>query len=223
MRKLKKIVGALLIAWAAIRWIPDSLESIQATEKYAKWLHDHSGYLHILYVHDVLLSSTCIVVGIGLIFSDTIQKELQKWRRKELEPELYDWHALAGRFDHLEKRPVPAWAEWIENLTTKEYQWTIRSAPEVTTRLCIELCKEGGRQLSQLGRLSSRFPEIARIGDEGDRWLFAVRQVAGLGKVRAETRTIEHGALRISECGEIGDVCGASRVLCQILLNDFTR
>jgi hypothetical protein len=74
MRRLKRIGGFVLLAWGVIRFIPDALESIQATAKYAKWSYDH-----LAVPRSGLLTLAIVLVGIGLIFSETIQKSIQAW------------------------------------------------------------------------------------------------------------------------------------------------
>jgi hypothetical protein len=78
MARLKKIVGFLLAVWAAIRWIPDLLESIQATEKYGRWL-----YVHFSVPRSGVLTIVILVIGLGLIFSETIEHKFRQWWSKE--------------------------------------------------------------------------------------------------------------------------------------------
>ncbi|HSY33914.1 MAG TPA: hypothetical protein VLA42_18180 [Verrucomicrobiae bacterium] len=102
----------MLVAWGIIRFIPDLLESIQATAKYGKW-----SYAHLLvFPQSALLTIVVLVIGLGLIFSDTIQKKLHEWRKPEPfitqpppEPEMFTreqkerMRSVAG----IEPTPVP--------------------------------------------------------------------------------------------------------------------
>ena len=63
----------MLLVWGVVRFIPDLLASMQATAKYAKW-----SYTHLASPHSGLLTLIVFVIGIGLIFSDTIQKSIQQ-------------------------------------------------------------------------------------------------------------------------------------------------
>jgi hypothetical protein len=78
MRTAKKIGGLLFVAWSAVRFIPDLLESIQATGKYTKWLLQH-----LAFPHSLLLTVIIFVVGMGLTFSDTIQQRIQQLYRQD--------------------------------------------------------------------------------------------------------------------------------------------
>jgi len=73
MGKIKKIAGYILTAWAIIRFVPDTLESVKTTAKYGQWLYSHGNI-----PHSSLLSVAILVVGVALIFSDTIQRLLPK-------------------------------------------------------------------------------------------------------------------------------------------------
>jgi len=73
--KGKKIAGAVLLMWAVVRFIPDTLESLQATEKYGKWL-----YVHTSVPHRVVFTAVLFLIGMGLISSDAIQRYTAKWR-----------------------------------------------------------------------------------------------------------------------------------------------
>jgi predicted nucleotidyltransferase len=70
MSKLKKLAGAILMAWAIVRYIPDTLESFEATARYGRWLYSHLGSLLIA---NWFQNSVVLLIGAGLIFSDTIQ------------------------------------------------------------------------------------------------------------------------------------------------------
>jgi hypothetical protein len=71
MSKLKKLAGAILMAWAIVRFVPDTLESFEATAKYGRWLYSHLGSL--LIANNWSQNLVILVIGAGLIFSDRIQ------------------------------------------------------------------------------------------------------------------------------------------------------
>lgn len=131
------------------------------------------------------------------------------------------WESLAARFKQLVREPMPVWAEWIYTNETKHYEWWIRHPSEVNVKMCLELCKEGGRLLLIEPNLREQFPEVSTVLDDGDRWLLAIRKVARIGKMRAEGTTASCGAVTTRQAGEIRDVSGASQVLCQMARNGF--
>lgn len=65
------------MVWGAIRFLPDLLESVQATVKYGKWV-----YAHLSAPQGFPFTIAIIVIGIGLIFSETIQARLHQWMPK---------------------------------------------------------------------------------------------------------------------------------------------
>jgi hypothetical protein len=77
MRGLRRLGGSVLMAWGAIRFLPDLLESMQATVKYGKWV-----YAHLSAPQGLPFTIAIIVIGIGLIFSETIQARLHRWMPK---------------------------------------------------------------------------------------------------------------------------------------------
>ena len=133
------------------------------------------------------------------------------------------WRSLSDRFKAIDAKPIPVWAEWIYTIETKQYEWWIRHSSEVAVKLCIELCKEGGKMLLMATEFCRRFSDVAAINDDGDRWLAGVHKVAGIGKVRGEGESVNHGVVTHSENGEIRDFPGASQVLCQMAVNGFTE
>lgn len=141
-------------------------------------------------------------------------------RQIDRRPQL--WDSLAERFKELPSEPMCVWAEWVYTFETKQLQWWVNHPSEVAVKLCIELCKEGGRLLLLEPSFRSKFADIASVSDDGDRWLFGIRKVAGIGKVRAHTlHSVSGGAEGNSEGGEIRDLPGASRLLCQMARNGF--
>jgi len=60
--------------WGAIRYLPDLLESIQATAKYGRWLYDHASA-----PRSVGLTITILVVGIALLFADSVKEHTGRW------------------------------------------------------------------------------------------------------------------------------------------------
>jgi hypothetical protein len=85
----------------------------------------------------------------------------------------------------------------------------------------IEICKEAGRLLLVEPSFRQKFPDIAKIMDDGDRWLLAICKVAKIGKVTAKLDSSSYGVVTTGEGGEINDLPGASQVLCQKALNGF--
>lgn len=73
MGKLKKCVGRTLAVWGIVTWLPDALEKYDATVKYGKWLYVHIGDGH---VSGLLWRVVVPLIGLGIIFSDTIQQLL---------------------------------------------------------------------------------------------------------------------------------------------------
>jgi len=150
----------------------------------------------------------------SITFEATVARQID--RRPQL------WEALANKFRNLVDQPIPIWGEWIYTFETGRYEWWVRHSSENAVKLCIELCKEAGRLLLAEPSFRQRFPAIAAITDDGDRWLLAVYKVAGIGKVRASNlQSSTSGGVSTSEGGEIKDLPGASQVLCQMALNGF--
>jgi hypothetical protein len=87
MARFKKIGGVVLVIWSAIRWIPDLLGSAQATAKYGKWVYEHLAHLHLVYLPSGLPNVVVLVIGIGLIFSETIQRKIHQWWNSRQETE----------------------------------------------------------------------------------------------------------------------------------------
>jgi len=133
------------------------------------------------------------------------------------------WRSLSERLKAIDAKPIPVWAEWIYTIETKQCEWWIRHPSEVAVKLCTELCKEGGKMLLLETEFCRRFSDVAAINDDGDRWLAGVHKVTGIGKVRGEGKTVNHGVVTHSENGEIRDLLGASQVLCQMAVNGFTE
>jgi hypothetical protein len=131
------------------------------------------------------------------------------------------WEAVASKFGNLTDRPIPIRAEWIYTFETKNYDWTVRHSSDTTVLLCIEICKEAGRLLLVEPSFRKKFPDVAAITDDGDRWLLAVYKAAKIGKVTAKLSSASYGVSTTAEGGEIKDLPGASKVLCQMALNGF--
>jgi hypothetical protein len=85
------------------------------------------------------------------------------------------------------------------------------------------MCKEAGLLLRAVPSFSVKLPEIAEIGDDGDRWLVGIYKIAKMGKVQAQLKSANCGTDINSEAGEIKDLPGASRTLCHMAMNDFRR
>lgn len=83
MRKIKKGLGVILATLGAIRWLPDLLESAQATQKYGLWAYKHLGVLVVnVQRGGVGITAGLLLVGGGLIFSETIQQEIRTLRNR---------------------------------------------------------------------------------------------------------------------------------------------
>jgi hypothetical protein len=149
----------------------------------------------------------------SITFESTVARQID--RRPQL------WEAVANKFRSLVDKPIPIRGEWIYTFETKRYEWWVRHPSDTDVKLCIEICKEAGRLLLVESSFRKKFPEIAAVTDDGDRWLLAVFKVAGIGKVTAKLSSSTYGVATTGEGGEIKDLPGASRVLCQMVLNGF--
>lgn len=135
------------------------------------------------------------------------------------------WQSLSDRFKAVDAKPIQVWANWIYTIETKQYLWQMEPAAssQVAVKMCIELCKEGGKLLLAEPEFCRQFPEVAALSDHGDRWLVGIQKVAGIGKSSRTGTSVLHGVVTHSEGGEIQDVPGASQVLCQIAVNGFSE
>jgi pyrimidine deaminase RibD-like protein len=134
------------------------------------------------------------------------------------------WASLSDRFKAIDAKPIPVWADWIYTIETKQYLWQMNpSSSEVAVKMCIELCKEGGKMLLAESEFCRKFPEVAALSDHGDRWLVGIQKAAGIGKVSRTGTSVLHGVVTHSEGGDIRDVPGASQVLCQMAVNGFSE
>jgi hypothetical protein len=140
-------------------------------------------------------------------------------RQIDRRPQL--WEAVANKFRSLSDKPIPIRGEWIYTFETRHYQWSVRHPSDTAVKLCIEICKEAGRLLLADPSFRQKFPDIAAITDDGDRWLLAIYKVAKIGKVTAKLNSSTYGVVTTGEGGEINDLPGASQVLCQMALNGF--
>lgn len=131
------------------------------------------------------------------------------------------WQSLADRFGQLENKPVPIWGEWILTIETSQYQWWIRHSSEVAVKMCLELCKEGGKSLLAEPSFILKFPRIAAITDDGDRWCSGVHLIAGIGKKTSDGASSQPGRVVHTEGGVVKDLPKASQVLCQMARNGF--
>jgi hypothetical protein len=84
-KTIKKVVGGMITLFGFIRWLPDILESTLATQKYGLWLYKHIGVFLVI-PPGKLVTLTILIIGIGLIFSETIQEEIRKLRNRKLAP-----------------------------------------------------------------------------------------------------------------------------------------
>lgn len=152
-------------------------------------------------------------------FDGSITYESTVARQIDRRPEL--WEAVANKFKSFVDKPIPIRGEWIYTFETKHYQWSVRHSSDTAVKLCIEICKEAGRLLLAEPSFRQKFPDIAAVTDDGDRWLLAIYKVAKIGKVTAKLDSSSYGVVTTGEGGEINDLPGASQVLCQMALNGF--
>jgi hypothetical protein len=94
----------VLLAWSVVRFVPDLLESMQATAKYAKW-----SYAHLAAPHSGLLTFAVFFIGIGLIFSETIQRSIQQMPRLGI---VGDADLLLQELDISDIAIAPDWASY---------------------------------------------------------------------------------------------------------------
>jgi hypothetical protein len=155
-------------------------------------------------------------IAILVVWSRTPRGTRQTDRRPQ------QWEALVIKFRNLtDKPPIPIWAAWEYTFETGQYEWWVRHPSENVVRLCIEICKEAARLLLAESSFRKKFPNVAAITDDGDRWLVAIYKAARIGKVTANSSATTHGIATTGEGGEIKDLPGASQVLCQMALNGF--
>jgi hypothetical protein len=147
----------------------------------------------------------------SITFEATVARQID--RRPQL------WEVVSNKFKNLVDQPIPIWGQWIYTSETGRYEWWVRHPSENAVKLCIELCKEAGRLLLAEPSFRQKFPDIAAITDDGDRWLLAIYKVAGIGKVSANLKSSTPAGISTGEGGEIKDLPGASQVLCQMALN----
>src|ERR1700734_2305863 len=79
MGRLKKMGGWLLVAWGTIRVLPDTLESVQATAKYARWMYVHAGLLEVSGGRTTLL---ILLVGMALLLSERLAKAFRGFKQR---------------------------------------------------------------------------------------------------------------------------------------------
>ena len=132
------------------------------------------------------------------------------------------WQSLSDRFKAVDAKPLPVWARWIYTIETQDWRWQVEHSSDIAVKMSIELCKEGGKMLRAEPEFRSKYPEVASINDDGDRWLVALHKVAGLGTGHLKGTSIEKGVQKHSEGGEIRNLPGASQVLCQMAVNGFS-
>jgi hypothetical protein len=155
------------------------------------------------------------LIAIGIVWSRAPKGTRQTDRRPQ------QWEALVQKFKSLPDKPMPIWAEWTLTIETGDYEWWVRPSSKTAVKLCIEICREAGRLLLAEPSFRKKFPNVAAITDDADRWRLAVYKAAGIGKVTANSSAITHGVTTTGEGGEIKDLPGASQVLCQMALNGF--
>lgn len=162
---------------------------------------------------------TSIVVALALFFVASFQAWNEEHGQRLKTEATSSWQVLADRFNGLEDGGAVV-ARWNQNSATKQYQWEVMGGSMVLSGLCTELCREAGKRLSKSKSLPSKFPELAQLEDDRDRWLTAIQKILNIGKVRGQTSGVQGGQTTNSEWGEIRHLTGASRVLCLRFSND---
>lgn len=107
MRTLNRILGIALTVWGAIRYVPDLLESAQATAKYGRWI-----YAHLPLPGSGALAFVILIVGIGLIFSDTVQQKVSELiHRKSRDASMAEEKSDGPDFsmEWMERKEWPHW------------------------------------------------------------------------------------------------------------------
>jgi hypothetical protein len=110
---IKRIGGILLVIWAFIRPIVDLLESLKATRHYAEFLYLHAASIISLSPRPSLLMVGILLVGTGLIFSDSVQRFITKYvaARKpniicnRISIGAIDWNEKLGYFEQKANPP----------------------------------------------------------------------------------------------------------------------
>ena len=131
----------------------------------------------------------------------------------------FDWLEIEKRFKDLNDGGAVV-ARWTQNAKTKQYAWEVMGGSKVSSISGIELCKQSGRRFLGSKTLCSKFPDVAKIPDDGDRWLVLIRRSLDIGTVRGIQNSVQSGKKSESEFGEIANLTGASQALCLRLSND---
>jgi hypothetical protein len=131
-----------------------------------------------------------------------------------------DWKVLGDRFRGIDDGGSVV-ARWNQDSKTKKYTlWQVMGGSMVLSTLCAEICKEAGKRFSDSELLVQKFPEITEIEDDGYRWLVAIRQILGMGRVQGNTSSVRGKERWESEYGEINNLTGSSEALCSRLFNE---
>jgi hypothetical protein len=131
----------------------------------------------------------------------------------------FGWLEIGQRFKELDDGEAVV-ARWLQDSKTKEYKWDVVAWSAAHSVSVIEMCKQAGRRFLDSETLCSKFPDIARIADDRDRWLLMIRQNLNMGSMSGTVSSIESGEKRESEFGDIANLIGASQALCLRLSND---
>lgn len=178
MSKFRKLCGGILLAIAAIRFVPDLLESAQATTKYAKWT-----YTHLSAGPRGSIWTACIlIVGICLIFSDTIRTKVGIWIGGNDEKNSRNGPKLMIAFERGDYRAnslliVNHGGGWAHSVTLRIPE----DGSQLTSSLMNILKDDGspsawqmdGKQLGQLDVIMKgvrKFPAFVTCMDDGGYW-----------------------------------------------------
>jgi len=132
------------------------------------------------------------------------------------------WDALQEKFKNLDDHGILI-ARWTVEIVTGNCIWEVNAGSAAASKLAVEMCREAGAQLLRSKSFVAKFGKIATVEDNGDRWLFAVREVGGFGKPAGTTRSLSNGRERNYERGQIDNVKEACQVICHMARNEFEQ
>jgi hypothetical protein len=160
-----------------------------------------------------------IVLGVALFFVAAFLAWKDE-RNGRLKAEAQSsWRTLGERFKGINDNGAVT-ARWEQELKTTEFSWVILGTSMILNTLCTEMCKEAGRKLSTSKPLVKKFPDIAAIQSDRDRWLVAILQILETREVRGNAGSILSGKRTDSQYGVISQLTETSQALCSRLSNE---
>jgi hypothetical protein len=153
-----------------------------------------------------------LIVAAYLAWKEEHQERLHSERA-------FDWLDIGARFKELNDGGAVV-ARWSQDSQTKQYSWEVMGGSKVLSVLCVEMCKQAGRRFLDSTILCSKFPDIAEIPDDGDRWLILIRENLNMGNARGTFSSVQYEKKSAGEFGEVANLTGASQALCLRLSND---